>query len=371
MFSPLFIILQSAIINNSPVFGYNTIFERLALIDIIVLLIYPICALCIYSVRKSGWYVFVILSIFLISYNIPFILSGKYNIILLITYNIIIFIVAAIFFRKNIIAPYFNPLLRWWEAEERYKINISLNINIDNQEINADILDLSTSGCFIALDTALEPGSEYSAVLKFNSNILKLNIRIMRKSSKSELHNGYGILFYDLSDIEKNALKKILYELEELGLKKQHRENYNIESDKEDIASRYKLCGEVILKTESESVTGRLLDISKSGYFASFNKKIKFINNCNSEISYLNHKFNASSEIRWKADNKCGINFLKIDNKSQIKKILKIYKKLGIKRHYKTDSKRISFELIEKTVRSSPYKLILFIKKQIFKSKSV
>ena len=369
--SPLFIIFQSAVINNIPIFGYGNIFERFAISDIITLLFYPVCALCILIVKKPGWYIFILSSLYLISYNIiAFILSDRYSILLIIFYNIILFIVTCIFFRKHIIAPYFNPKLRWWEADERYKINIKLNIDIKNNKINADILDFSETGCFISSEAELKPGLESESVLSFNKNILKLNIRVIRKSSKNENYNGYGLMFINLSGIEKNAIKKIIYELEELGVKKQHRENFNIESEKEDITSRYKLCGEIVIKSETESIYGRLLDISKSGCFALLNTESNMDKNCNVEVSYLNYKFNAQSEIRWKADRKSGIKFLKIDDKSQIKNILKIYKKLGIKRHYKTDSKRISFELIEKTVRSSPYRLVLFIKEKILKRKS-
>jgi len=375
LLSPLFIIFQSAVINNIPIFGYGNIFERFAISDIITLLFYPVCAVCILIVKKPGWYIFILSSLYLIYYNIyAFILSGRYSIFLIIFYNIILFIVTCIFFRKHIIAPYFNPKLRWWEADERYTIDIKLNININNNninnKINANILDLSETGCFIASEAELKPGLESEAVLSFNKNTLKLNIRVIRKSSKKENYNGYGLMFINLSGIENNAIKKIIYELEELGLKKQHRENFNIESEKEDITSRYKLCGEIVIKSESESLYGRLLDISKSGCFALLNTEFNMENNCNVEVSYLNYKFNARSEIRWKADRKSGIKFLKIDDKSQIKNILKIYKKLGIKRHYKTDSKRISFELIEKTVRSSPYRLVLFIKEKILKRKS-
>jgi len=86
-------------------------------------LVYPLGALAVFSVKRWGWYLFLGCSAILIGYNLfVFILSPRYNILLLVLFNLALSVVAGVLFRKHVIAPYFNPRLRWWATEPRYKI---------------------------------------------------------------------------------------------------------------------------------------------------------------------------------------------------------------------------------------------------------
>ena len=95
-----------------------------------------------------------------------YILNPRYNLFILILFNVILAIVAGIFFRKHIIAPYFNPRLRWWEAEPRYKIDIHAEIITGNAGLTGEILDISQSGFFMSLAQDITIGKTYTFNLK-------------------------------------------------------------------------------------------------------------------------------------------------------------------------------------------------------------
>ena len=57
LLSPLFILVQAAWLNRLPLLGYYNVFSRLFITDIAVLALYLVCAVSIYLVKKSSWYI--------------------------------------------------------------------------------------------------------------------------------------------------------------------------------------------------------------------------------------------------------------------------------------------------------------------------
>ena len=129
LISPIFIILQVSLYTLTPVIGYNNIFAKLSLHDGLILCLYPVCAAAVIFVKKWGWYVYVAAALCLVADNIVvFALRPRYHPLALIAYNLILVAAAGVFFRRAVIAPYFNPSLRWWEQPRRYVIRVFLEV---------------------------------------------------------------------------------------------------------------------------------------------------------------------------------------------------------------------------------------------------
>ena len=127
--SPVFILLQASILTLTPVIGPYNIFSKLSPHDVFILCLYPLCAAAVFSVRRWGWYVFLAASVYLVAANIiTFALRPHYHVLSLIIYNLILTVAAGIFFRRDVIAPYFNPPLRWWEQPKRFGVDMFFEI---------------------------------------------------------------------------------------------------------------------------------------------------------------------------------------------------------------------------------------------------
>ena len=102
LISPVFIILQVSLYTLTPVIGYYNIFAKLSIHDLLVLLLYPVCATAVFFVRKWGWYVYLAAALCLVADNIVvFALRPRYHLLALVAYNLILAGAAGIFFRRG------------------------------------------------------------------------------------------------------------------------------------------------------------------------------------------------------------------------------------------------------------------------------
>ncbi len=164
LISPFFIIMQVSILTNTPVIGPYNIAAKLAPHDWIILAVYIVCAVSVFSVRKWGWYAFILSSLYLIGSNLTvFFQRPRYGVAAMILYNLVLVITAGVFFRRAVIAPYFNPRIRWWEQAPRLRINICAEIG--PAMTPAEIFDVSASGAFIAGPENLVLGASYAVTL--------------------------------------------------------------------------------------------------------------------------------------------------------------------------------------------------------------
>ena len=117
-------LIQAAYINQMPLFGHGSILSRLLWSDWIILALFPIVAIGIYMMKKWGWYLFLGFSALLIFYNIYVykFLNPNYSLKIILAFILIITLTSALFLRKSIYAPYFNPRLRWWETAKRFRV---------------------------------------------------------------------------------------------------------------------------------------------------------------------------------------------------------------------------------------------------------
>lgn len=207
--SPPLILLSSAYISMIPLVGSSGILLRLTPGDISILITYYLISLSIFSVRKWGWWCFIILSLYLIGYNVVgYVMNPFYNPLSLVLYSLALTLAAALFFRKEYIAPYFNPKLRWWEAEKRYTMKFECKLSVDGEESYVPVVDISRGGCFIATKNSLDMNQKIPMEISFNGLYLSIKGKPVRQANQPV--EGWGILFKDISLIEARGLKELM-----------------------------------------------------------------------------------------------------------------------------------------------------------------
>lgn len=378
--SPIAIIIQGSVMNRIPLVGPYNIFTRLFITDIIILFIYLISAVALYSVKKWGWYLFLGCGLILIGYNIfVYFHNPRYSLSVLIIFNVVLAVVAGIFFRKHIIAPYFNPRLRWWETEPRFKIDIHADIMLDDQILSGDILDLSMSGFFMAFSNTLSLGQVYTFDLKCWKHSVDVSGKVMRKSTEKEGYNEFGIMFVRLTEKEKTGINIIIKDLEKGGLRDSSRDQAAGETGKtgpelhqQKTASRYTLAHDAVLSSGNRTINCRMLDISKNGCLITAEQDLSEKHIYQMNIRCMNLEIEIDSRIKRNPEplgaKKYAMEFIDITKEKmhRLNILIQTLKKIGAKNRL-DESTPLPDKEIDKTVSGTPYKIVLFFRKLILK----
>jgi hypothetical protein len=219
-FEPAGNLIQAAYVNGLPLFGNNSIISHLIWSDWIILSVFPVVAVGVYRVRKWGWYLFLGFSVVLISYNLYVYLyiNPNYKLQTVILFILIVTGISAVFFRKHVYAPYFNPRLRWWEVASRYRVKLPTTIVNDAGSMDCQLLDISSTGCFIEFDGNLNLGDDVWLLIDFVNNEINCLGKVIRKSREPSAP-GYGIYFHAMSQETRRKLKYLVRTLKNLGCK--------------------------------------------------------------------------------------------------------------------------------------------------------
>ncbi len=218
LFEPFGNLIQAAYVNNLPLFGENSILSHLFWSDWIILGLFPVVALGVFMVRKWGWYLFIGFSVLLIAYNlfVYLYLNPNYQLYTVLLFILIVTAMSAVFFRKHVYAPYFNPRLRWWEVASRYNITLAAKILTNDTSLDCRLLDISASGCFVNYAGDLAVGESVLLIIQFGEDEIKCMGKIVRKSTKTD-QSGCGIYFQTVSKETRLKLKRLIKTLESYG----------------------------------------------------------------------------------------------------------------------------------------------------------
>jgi c-di-GMP-binding flagellar brake protein YcgR len=265
LISPCFIIIQASLLTHAPVISPSSIFSKFSVNDWIVLALYFACALSVFFVKKWGWWVFVLSSIYLIGNNIAiFILRPHYSAFALIAYDLILFTVAGIFFRRNIIAPYFNPRIRWWEQAPRIEISTYAMITWEKATIRTEIIDISASGIFVLADRMIPAGSRCSMTIHCLSHTITCDSLVMRATNE-ETKTGIGLMFVDLGRAQKAGLRQLTLDLSKAGAANRAQHANVSDGGNKRLAARYRVCAEARICMDECICPAALADLSSGG----------------------------------------------------------------------------------------------------------
>jgi hypothetical protein len=209
LFAPLAVLFFNAMISMVPLYGPGNVWLRLALADRLILLMYPLTAIAIYLVRPWGWWFMLFSATVLVAYNVLAYLQSSFaSLVTMVGMNLALFLVAALFFRKHIIAPYFNPNLRWWEQKPRFDDSTYAKIVNDGSMLLID--NISRGGCFLIAREELS--SQRNLFVEIVHG--RFHIRLMADVVRHERHEngviGYGLMFTKITDPQAAGLEEFL-----------------------------------------------------------------------------------------------------------------------------------------------------------------
>ena len=360
--SPLVILIFNAALNMVPLLGYGSIIYRLRILDVVVLFLYILTAFSIFFVRKWGWWTIISSALLMFSYNLfTFFMNPFSSILILLLMNVTLFSVSIFFFRKHLIAPYFNPQLRWWEQDQRYEIDIYLKfIGMDR---NVIISDISAGGCYIYVDFLIDSGSELPVLIICGSYHLNLNVKIMRIARESDRYYGYGLMFQRISNVEKEGLEGLLKKLKSVS----SYESDNIDSEEKRNSTRFFVSYDLSISSGEDQSPASLSDISKSG--CSIHSSIALESGAVCQFHYRIRQVShyVSAKVIWKKGDLekrlYGLKFIEVDkpNRKALQQMINISTKLGA--HKREISKEEYYKRCEERLDHTPYELIKTLKR--------
>ena len=220
LLEPIGTVAIGAYVNHMPYFGPDGIFAHLLWSDWLLLACFPVVAAGVYSVRKWAWYFFLIFSATLIGYNVFVYLfwNPNYSLAMIIFFIVVTTAISAVFFRRQVYAPYFNPRLRWWEIAARYRVTLDVKIlTSDHGSMETQILDLSETGCFVGNKDELGEGSSVWMVIRCGATEISCLGRVIRTVVVGGKIKGYGIMYQGMSKETVIKMKGLILSLKELG----------------------------------------------------------------------------------------------------------------------------------------------------------
>lgn len=371
IFSPLSIIVFSSVFTNTPVIGPYTIFSKFAFSDWLVLCMYVISAVSVFLVRAWGWYVFMLASASLVGYNVVvFFLRPQYSLLLPLIFNVTLVFVAGIFFRRAVIAPFFNPCIRWWEQATRYEIGIRAMLEVDGGIQTVPIVDISESGIFIMDTAALRMGAEYPITMVCMRHTVSVTARVMRQSERDGL-SGYGLMFMRMSSGQRQGIRKMLHDLKKAETLNKERRHVKRGRQSPDMP-RYLLNTMVMRNDSSGKAPAVLLDLSRKGCL--MEGSLALNETVSLRIICLNREIEVIGRGRWMGNVNgvvsCGVLF-DYENRLQrrhVACIVRLVKKAGAPDRLES-AKPLPDEIILRHALNSPYRIVHALSLKLQKGK--
>jgi len=367
LLTPLLTIAANAYINMLPLWGPGSIFGRLAITDILVLFIYPVAALAIFSVTRAGWWIFILSAAGIAVYNIiAYISNPMISLFGVIIFNLLLFITAGFFFRKHIIAPYFNPRLRWWEQASRYDIELGVSLEFGGTYEIGYLEDISIGGCFIRISESIKVGTMYPLRLSLG-NEMSISVKgiVMRSVMDDCSLPGYGVMFKNLTETEKEGLENMLSSLHRMGLGETAAGSGG---EDQRMFERYSVNISVSFRYKGEILPARLINFSTTGACLETMLEMEMGEFCGFYCTLGYHSADVDGVIKWKRSlehyRHYGIAFINPTKKQKqdITELLGTIKALGGKARPR-DVKAYD-TLVEKTLPGTPYRIFQKVKKK-------
>jgi hypothetical protein len=209
MVAPLTNLIFFSIYTGLPLFGPSSFIQYLSIHDKLILWLFPLIGIGLYQVHLWGWIVFMAATATIIGFNIySSLTTHTYSAMTRIFFNASMGMVTFLVFRKHIRAPYFNPRLRWWESDPRYRVHFGCTIADSCNFDTAEVVDISKSGIHIHSACPVEKGSHVKLSLHFEDFTIDCTGKVMRIAREDE-EQGFGIMF-------KNNPRKVRRDIDRL-----------------------------------------------------------------------------------------------------------------------------------------------------------
>lgn len=162
----------------------------------------------VWTVKAWGYYSFLVFSATALLYQgWLYIQNPESSFYLTLAVSLLSSVAAASFLREHISAPYFNPRMRWWERDPRFRVNLGARFQVNNQRQKGALLDISRGGCFAELETILFPGDVIELRVTVEQVDFLARAKVIWRCSRPR---GYGLMFYNMTPRQKREIEQLL-----------------------------------------------------------------------------------------------------------------------------------------------------------------
>lgn len=163
----------------------------------------------IWRVRPWGYFLFLVFSSLLVGasvykYATEPIATHYYGLVAL----VLVAGSTAMLVKRHVMAPYFNPKIRWWETSERVRGSLRTEVASSIGTFSAEVLDLSITGCFVMTSAGLKSGD--ILFVKFDHFGIRIFVMTKVVRQVDDKHKGYGLMFLDLSREERRLIERMM-----------------------------------------------------------------------------------------------------------------------------------------------------------------
>ncbi|MFQ5560287.1 MAG: PilZ domain-containing protein, partial [Nitrospinota bacterium] len=165
------------------------------------LVVPPIIAVGIYRIREWGWFLALVHILFLMINNALAIHKGSATPPYAITlFTVATFVFLMVFVRKEVLAPYFNPRIRWWESKPRYAVTLQVTISNNRLTGDGETFNISETGMFMAspLDVRLDEKFLITMQMPDQTPVhCDGSVVWVNRADSTNAPRGFGVLFTD------------------------------------------------------------------------------------------------------------------------------------------------------------------------------
>ena len=135
--------------------------------------------------------------------------------------NLVFFIPVIVILRKDIMAPFFNPKMKWWEQHPRVKALLTIEASIGGTMQSFKSFDISASGMFLGIDNlgTLPLGDGYyqdfpaKVHLEETGEIVELSCQVVSVSGGGpHKPTGFGVTFKYKDGKQRKVLARYLHD---------------------------------------------------------------------------------------------------------------------------------------------------------------
>jgi hypothetical protein len=175
----------------------------------------------LWEMRRWGWYVFVLANL-MIGYGNAVLLTDHgttHHKVLAFGFSLVALLGVVYRVSREVRVPYFLPRIRWWESNPRYRLIVPCKLARSGGEtIDAEILDLSSTGAFIKIKSDVDQDETLSiAFTVFGEPLEFKGIVVWRTQSTVTHPRGIGLKFTAVPKIQRKALKAADHRLKKIA----------------------------------------------------------------------------------------------------------------------------------------------------------
>jgi Tfp pilus assembly protein PilZ len=197
--SPLYYYFEKSFLARIPWTQAAAIVSAMSIAKLIGIVLGPIVGALLLRMRPISWYAIIGYAIYTIGANVALVATHHMRAWVFAVNVPTALVVILYFVRREVMSPYFNPRLRWWESD-RVALKAKAEVTLDDgRTIDAETLDISPTGVFLVTDETIAAGQAMDVTIAIGKEATKARARAVWTSDGARRPAGVGARFDERS----------------------------------------------------------------------------------------------------------------------------------------------------------------------------